>query len=130
MFRRRLRIKGGRVECGGDVMNDRDETGSPTPATSPTAPSKKRTSAPRKRRRSSRPPLTTAQTVFLYVSRGFAVIGVLVICLGGFLTSARPRKDNVPLGISIMAIGLGLVAVSYGFGRLGARSTGAPPDDA
>jgi hypothetical protein len=111
-------------------MNDRDETGSPTPETSPTAPSRKRSSATRKRRRSSRPPLTTAQTVFFYVSKAFAVVGVLVICLGGFFTSARPRKDNVPLGISIMVVGLGLVAVSHGFGRLGARATGVPPDDA
>lgn len=111
-------------------MSDRDEAGSPTPEMPPTALSKKRSSATRKRRRSSRPPLTTAQTVFLYVSKAFAVVGILVICLGGFFTSARPRKDNVPLGLSIMAVGLGLVAVSYGFGRLGAQSTGAPLDDA
>ena len=109
-------------------MSDRDETGSPTSEVPSAAPSKKRGSVTRKRRRSPRPPLTTTQTVFLYASRAFAVIGVLVICLGGFFTSARPRKDNVPLGLSIMAVGLGLVAVSHGIGRLGARSTGAPPD--
>lgn len=109
-------------------MSDRDEAGSPAPETSTAVPSKKRSSVKRKRRRSPGLPLTAAQTVALYASRAFAVIGVLVICLGGFFTSARPRKDNVPLGISIMAVGLGLVAVSYGIGRLGARSTGASPE--